>query len=204
MLSARFNLITLDPASLGDYVKYIRTDIRPGIERQRGSLGTSLYANGGLGTAVFESFWTTGEMLRASEQTVPPTRREVLRRAAGTLTVERYRVPVFELEDAPRAGAGLRLTRMDLYPGKVEDAVQVYGDTAVPWLADTEGFCSGLLLVDWDTGHALSETVWRDAQALAASRSTAAEVRAETVASTGWEIRAVEEYSLVSSSARKA
>jgi hypothetical protein len=50
----------------------------------------------------------------------------------------------------------------------------------------------------------ISESIWRNPQALAASRSAAATVRVEMVASTGCVIRAVDEYGLVFSSARKA
>ena len=75
---------------------------------------------------------------------------------------------------------------------RVEDAVAGYGDTAVPWLAETAGFCGALLLVDWNSGHSISETIWDSPKTLAASRSVAARVRVETVKSTGCVIRALE------------
>jgi hypothetical protein len=120
------------------------------------------------------------------------------------VSVERYAVFVYEQEALLINGAGLRLTRMDLDPSGVEDAAEAYGDTAVPRLADGDGFYAALLLIDRQTGHSISETVWRDREALAAGRRTAAAVRVDTVASTGCVVRAVEEYILVSSSARKA
>ena len=73
---------------------------------------------------------------------------------------------------------------MDIEPSRIEDAIEAYGDTAVPWLADNAGFCSALLLVDERTGHAISETVWQNVEALAASRSVAAAIRVETVEAT--------------------
>lgn len=82
--------------------------------------------------------------------------------------------------------------------------METYGDTAVPRLAETEGFCGALLLIDWSTGRAVSETIWLNDKALAASRSAAAAIRVETVTSTGCVIRAIEEYGLVFSSARPA
>jgi heme-degrading monooxygenase HmoA len=200
----RFNLITADPQKLGDSIKFIEAEVRPQVDSQPGSLGTALYTNPEPGLAILESFWASDDAMRASEHHLGPTRRTAMERVAGTVSVERYQVPVFELEAPVRGGAGLRLTRMDFEPAAVEDAVEAYGDTAVPWLADTEGFCSTLLLVDDRTGHAISETLWRNSEALAATRSVAAAVRAETVAATGCVIRAVEEYGLVSTSARKA
>ena len=200
----RFNLITADPLKLADSVKFIQAEVRPQVEIQPGSLGTALYTSPERGLAILESYWASGEAMSASEHRVSPARREAVQRAAGTVSVERYQVPVFELEAPVRGGAGLRLTRMDFQPAAVEDAVEAYGDTTVPWLAETDGFCSTLLLVDEHTGHAISEAVWENQDVLAATRSVAAAVRVETVASTGCAIRAVEEYGLVATSARKA
>jgi hypothetical protein len=200
----RFNLITADPQKLGDSIKFIESEVRPQVDSQPGSLGTTLYSNPEAGLAILESLWASDDAMGASEHHLGPTRRAAVERAAGTVCVERYQVPVFELEAPVRGGAGLRLTRMDYEPAAVEDAVEAYGDTAVPWLADTKGFCRTLLLVDESTGHAISETLWRNKEALAATRSVDAAVRAETVASTGCVIRGVEEYGLVASSARRA
>jgi hypothetical protein len=46
-------------------------------------------------------------------------------------------------------GAALRLTRMDIQPSGVADAVEAYGDTAVPGLAETEG---SAVRCCWSTG----------------------------------------------------
>lgn len=204
MLHVRFNFITADPARLADSIKFIESEVRPQVDGQPGSLGTALYTDPGPGLAILESYWVSGDAMEASERAVMPNRRETIKRVAGTVSVERYEVPVYELEAPARRGAGLRLTRMDVEPSQVEDAVEGYGDTAVPWLAETEGFCSTLLLVDPRTGHAISETVWRDKEALVDSRSVSAAVRVDTVSATGCVIRAVEEYDLVSTTARKA
>jgi hypothetical protein len=204
MLHVRFNFLTADPLRLGDSVKFIESEVRPQVDSQPGSLGTSLYTDPDAGLAILESFWASDDAMHASEHTVSSSRREAVKRAAGTVSVERYEVPVFELEAPVRSGASMRLTRMDVEPSQVEDAVEVYGDTAVPWLAETRGFCSTLLLVDPQTGHTISETLWRDEATLAETRSLAAAVRVDTVSATGCVIRAVEEYGLVSTSARKA
>jgi heme-degrading monooxygenase HmoA len=198
------NLITADPLHLSDSVKFIETDVRPAVENELGNLGMSLYTNPELGVAVLTSFWVSRDALRHSEEVARPRRREAIKRAAGTVSVERYRVPVFERKASPGTGTALRLTRMDVEPSRVEDVVEVYGDTVVPWLADAEGFRSSLLLVDRNTGHSVSETMWRTPKALAASRSLAAAVRVAAVTASDCVIRAVEEYSLVFDSSRKA
>ncbi len=203
MLQARFNLITADPLRMGDLVKFVEAEVRPVVESAPGSLGLSFYANPEVGVAVLESFWASREALAESEQMVSPARHEAVQRATGTVSVERYRVPVFEREAPLAAGAGLRLTRMDIEPSAVEDAVESYGDTVIPQVAETEGFCAALLLVHHSTGHSISETIWRTPETLAASRSPAAEIRVDMAASTGGVIRAVEEHGLIFSTARK-
>lgn len=203
MLHVRHNLITADPVLLGDSVKFIENEVRPVIENQPGSLGISLQTNPELGVAILESFWVSGDALRASERVAAPHRAAAVRRATGTVTVERYAVPVFEREAPLRRGEGVRLTRMDVPPSAVEDAVEAFGDTVVPWLADTDGFCSAVFSIDRTTGHSVTETGWQDLGALSASRRAAAAVRVETVLATDGAIRAVEEYQLVFSSARK-
>ena len=164
----------------------------------------SLHANPERGVAIAESFWASHNALRDSERTAGPIRSELTRRAKGTVTVERYSVPVFEREAPVRGGEGARLTRIDVQPKAVDDIVEAFGDTAVPSLAVTAGFCSALLFADRASGHLISETVWRDPQALAASRSTCAAIRADAVEATKCVIRTVEEYILVFSTVRKA
>jgi len=203
VLHVRLNLITADPLVLGESIKYAEGEVRPVVESQPGSLGLSLLASSKLGVAILESFWASEDALRDSEPAEAPARSEMVRRARGTVAVERYRIPVFEREAPLRGGEGVRLTRMEVEPSAMDDAIEVYGDTAVPLLAETAGFHSALLFADRASGHLISETVWRDPQALAASRSAAAVVRAEAVSATNCVIRAVEEYLQVFSSARK-
>jgi hypothetical protein len=202
MIQARVNLITADPDRMAETIGYIKTSVRPAIESLDGSLGLSLYANGEIGVAVLESFWASREALIHSEQLAAPRRTDVVRRAVGTVCVERYGVPVYEREAPLDTAAGLRLTRMDVDTTRIEDAVECFGAIVVPRLADAGGFCGALLLVDRDAGRSISETLWDSRKALAASRGEAAAARVETVRSTSALIRAVEEYDLVFSTAR--
>src|ERR1700742_3198702 len=128
----------------------IKTSVRPAVESMDGSLGLSLYANPEIGVAVLESFWESRKALIHSEQMAAPRRTDVVHRAVGTVSVERYRVPVYEREAPLDTAVGLRLTRMDVDTGRIKDAVECFSATVVPRLADASGFCGALLLVDQD------------------------------------------------------
>jgi hypothetical protein len=207
VLHVEVSRITGDPLRLGDAISYIASEVRPAVERQHGTLGTSLLIDPEAGAAGFESFWASDGALVESEDVIAASLREAGQRAGGTVTRERYEVLVFEREAPLRAGQGVRVTRMNAGPSKrskIEDAVTWYGDTAVPWLADTSGFCAALLYADWVSGRLISETVWRDPHALATSRSTATAVEAAAAEAANGVIGAAEEYRLAFSSARPA
>lgn len=121
------------------------------------------------------------------------------------MTHERYAVLVFEHEAPLRGGQGVQVTPMTVEPSMLsstEDAIAWYGDTAAPRLADTSGFCAALLYADRASGRLISETVWHDPHALAASRSTATADEAAAAQALNGVVGASGEYRLVFSSAR--
>jgi heme-degrading monooxygenase HmoA len=203
VLHVRLNVITTDHLAADQWIQYIESEVRPAVESQPGSLGLSLLASSEPGAAVLESFWASHDALRASEQAAAALRDELARRAGGQMPVEEYRVAVFEREAQPSGGEAARLTRIEVTRSAVDDVIETFGDTAVPWLAEASGFCGALLFADRASGHLISETLWRDAQARAASPSTAEVIRAEVLESAHCVIRAVEDYALVFSSVRR-
>jgi len=199
MMHVRFSLITADPPVLAGCVGYLQDEARPVVESQHGSLGLALLEEPGV--VIFESFWATHEALWLSEETEAVFRGELARRVERPLKAEDYQVAVFEREGPP--GEAVRLTRMEVKPAGVADVVDVYGDTAVPWLAGTPGFRETLLFADPAGGQLISQTGWRDPAARAASPSVAEMIRSEVLADDDCQIGAVEDYRLVFDSARK-
>ena len=140
--------------------------------------------------------------MTASEQAVQVSRKEVAERLLGTATVEHYEVPVFVRRSRPQAGAGVRITRLDCAPANIDAAVEEFRNTAVPGIMDMSGLCSAQMMADRTTGRCMVATTWDDMNALAASRSGTARLRASMAAVTHLQVRSVEEYKLVFSSVR--
>jgi hypothetical protein len=203
LLHARLDLITADPPALGGCITYIESEIRPATESQPGSLGLSLLASPESGAAVLESFWVSDHALAASEQAAAHVRSELARRAGGSVICQQYQVPIFEGEVYLDGGEEVRLTQIEVKPSAVVDVIEVFADSAIPQLAEISGFRSALLFADPGSGHLISESAWRDGQARAASPSVAAVIQADLLAAANCLIRAVDDYSLVFSSARK-
>jgi hypothetical protein len=191
------NLLTADPVRLVEAIRYLEHKARPLLEELPGSRGMSVSENTELGVAVVEMFWLSHDAMREHEKTVAPTREEAARLNGGTVSAERLVVASFTRVKRPQPGAGVRLTRMETDAKRIDEVVAGYEDTALPWLTETPGLVASLLFIERSTGRSVSETQCEDSAALAASRSAAAAIRADTVAATGSAIRAVEEYSLV-------
>ncbi|MCW2687114.1 MAG: hypothetical protein JWR37_2004 [Mycobacterium sp.] len=201
-MHVRFTLITLDPERIDDAVAYLESDGRSRVESDAGNRGMSLQVSPDLAVAVVESFWVSHDAMRESEHLEAEVRDKVTHLGLGTAAVERFRLASVSKIAREQAGAGVRLTWFEADPASLDAAIAGYEDTAVPWLTETDGFVSTTLLVDRRSGRQVSQTVWRDLDALAKSRSAAAAIRVDAVAATNSTVVGLDEYGLLFRSTR--
>jgi steroid delta-isomerase-like uncharacterized protein len=202
IMHARMNMLAGDPAQLGDAIRYLQGTVRPHVEAQHGNRGLACLANADLGTCVVASYWDSLDAMTSSEQAVQVSRKEVVERLQGTVTIEHYEVPVFVRRSRPREGAGVRVTRLDCAPMGIDSAIEELRNTGVPGLLDMPGLCSAQMMADRTTGRCIVITAWDDMAALAASRQGTARLRANVAAITHMQVRGVEEYRLIFSTVR--
>ncbi len=196
-MHVRYTLITADPERIDDAIAYLASDGRSLLESEPGEKGMSLQVSPDLAVAVLESFWVSHDAMRESERVEAGVRDEAIRLALGTASVERFTRASVTRVGREEGGAGVRHTVYQTNPAALDDAIAGYEDTAVPWLTETDGFVSAALLVDRRSGRQLSQTIWRDIDALVKSRSPAAAFRADAVAATNSSVVALDEYGLV-------
>src|ERR1700761_1508755 len=201
-MHVQVSLITAEPQILAGCVRYLEDEVGPALETRPGSLGLSLLVAQEGDVAIVESFWATYDDFGLSAEFTAEVRRELARRVKRTVTAENYEVPVFEQRAPLRSGDAVRLTWVEAKLPGVLDVTEVYGNTAVPRLAESPGFRDALLFASPARGHLISHTVWRDPAARAAGPNVAGIIRSGVLAEAGCEIRAIEDYSLVFSSAR--
>ncbi|MCW2654122.1 MAG: hypothetical protein JWR32_5098 [Mycobacterium sp.] len=201
-MHVRFTLLTLDPERVDDAVAYLESDGRTRLESHPGNRGMSLQVASDLAVAVIESFWVSHDAMRESEHLEAPVRDKAIHLGLGTASAQHYRLATVSKIAREQAGAGVRVTRFETNPAALDTAIAGYEDTAVPWLTETDGFVSTTLLVDQRTGRQISQTIWRDIDALAKSRSAAAAIRVDAVAATESTVVALDEYVLAFRSAR--
>jgi hypothetical protein len=194
MEHSRVNLMTLDPLRVGDVVRYLENKVAPALQEEPGYMDMTIMVNPELAVLVAESFWVSGDAMRSTERVEDPLRKEASRLGMATVSVERHELASTTRIHRAQPGAGGRLTRIDFDPKRVDEAIAAYEDTTIPWLTETNGFCSGLLLVHRTSGRAIWEEIWREETALISSRSPSASIRRDAMLATDGEIRALEEF----------
>jgi heme-degrading monooxygenase HmoA/predicted ester cyclase len=202
VMYVRMNMMAGDPARLGDATSYIERS-RADVEGHPGNRGVACLTRADLGICVVASYWDSEDAMTASEQAVQVLRKEMTEQIRGTVTVEHYEVPVFVRRRRPQAGAGVRITRLEVNPANLNAAIDEFRNSAVPQLMDMPGLCSAQLLADRTSGRCMVVGAWENMESLAASRSNVATLRADQAAISHLTIRSVEEYSLLFSSVRE-
>ena len=202
-MHVRMNMLAGDPARLDEATRYMEGTVRPHVEALHGNRGLACLTNADLGSCVVASYWDTHDAMTASEQAVEVSRKEVTQLLGGTVAVEHYEVPVFVRRSRPQAGAGVRLARFECPPGSLDTLIEEFRNSGVPALMDIPGLCSAHMMTDRATGRCIAITAWEDQEAMAASRSATAGLRADAVARTNAQFRSVEEYKLMFSSVRE-
>ena len=202
-MHVRMNIMAGDPARVDEATRYLQETARPGVEAQHGNRGLACLTNADLGLCIVASYWDTVDAMDASEQAVQVSRKEMTELIGGTVTVEHYEVPIFVRRSRPQQGACTRLTHIDAAAADIDGLIEQFRNTGVPTAMDMPGLCSVQLMVDRAARRGIVATAWEDAQAMAASRSQAAKLRASQTAVMHTEVRSVEEYKLVFSSVRE-
>jgi quinol monooxygenase YgiN len=194
----RISSITGDPAKLGEGIKHIEEVSRPAVEATPGNKGFAVFADEKAGTVLAASYWDTKKALDDSYGSLTSTRQSAAARTGGSVSSESYEVAVAMRNSWPKSGAVIRLVRLEIDPADMDSGIELYRSHSLPTLQEADGLCSAQLLADRAVGKLLGVTAWADPGAAEASRAVGEKVRAEAVAKTSMTVKAIEEYSLVS------
>jgi hypothetical protein len=175
---ARTTTIQADLAKIDDGIAFVRDQVTPAITAIEGCAGISMLVDRASGRCIATSSWESEEALRASEDMVRPL-RDGAEQAMGTDTgtVDIWEVAVVHRDHAMPDGACARVTWMSGDPDSAERATDLFRMVILPRVQDNEGFCSASLLINRDTGRAVSTVTYETSEQLEASRAAAMEIR---------------------------
>jgi hypothetical protein len=141
---------------------YLREEVLPILESQRGFRGVAAFADGIGNLVTVLSLWETEADRSASDSALGKTRNIALKLAgAAGFEVENFE-EVFRVSAQPPLSPGrvLNVVRLRMLPVFMLEDIWWFNESIVPMITSQEGFCAMSNMVDWGTGCALSGSVF--------------------------------------------
>ena len=175
---ARTTTVQADPSRIDDGIANVRDEVTPVITGIDGCVGMSMLADRASGRCIATSSWESEAALRESADRVRPLRdgaEQAL--GASTSTVDTWEVAVVHRDHAMPDGACARVTWLSGMADNADRAADVFRMAVLPKVQDLDGFCSASLLINRETGRAVSTVTFERREQVEASRDAATGIR---------------------------
>lgn len=196
-MHARANILSADPAKLDDGINFVRDQVMPALEPLAGYRGLTLSADRESGAGSLVTFWDGLESLRASESAVASLRTEAADRFGGTVTPQVAEVAEQHMRETPSPGMWVRVTALEMDSSDIPKSLDAFRSSTVPGLEAMDGFCGATLNIDVDQRAVVAVTVWRDREAVEASRERASGLRQEVADKAHGTVSSVQEAEII-------
>jgi quinol monooxygenase YgiN len=178
------------PGKVESSIRFIQTEAGPLVGATEGCRGMSYLVDHESGQCIATSSWTSQAAMLAGGAGLRELRERGRDILGGSMQVDEWEIAVMHRS---HHGASCRVTWMQ---GDLNVITDTFRLAVLPSLAQTTGFCSASLLVNRDDGLACATTGWETRAAMAASRTTADELRARTATDADGIIVDVHEFDL--------
>lgn len=168
--------ITADPAEVGSALDTITKAVPGMFADQSGFQGFGLFADRTLGKIITGSWWESEQALKDSDDKLRERRMEMLEPLISTLAMANLEAVAYS-RPASASSGGFRLQRMMFDPAQADRLKETFQETGLPRFQAIDGFQGASLLMDRTHGMASVGVIYRDMDALAASRGAQAEIR---------------------------
>ncbi|WP_089104059.1 hypothetical protein [Streptomyces hyaluromycini] len=189
--------VTGDPAKLEAAIRGLNSEGRELLEERPEYRGADVLVDRDLGKLLAVSWWGSEGARRNSDQVMRERRGPMLEPFAGTVAVENYEAAVFRSVQLPRAGGGMRYTRVEFDPADTDLFAETFRSSAVPRLEALPGFARCAVLVDRERGRGMVGSIFVDRASMAASRAGQAEARRADAAKAHVTVVGLEEFEVV-------
>ncbi|HET9725180.1 MAG TPA: hypothetical protein VFR44_15250 [Actinomycetota bacterium] len=194
---ARSTTVQAQPDSIDAGVAYFRDEVMPALQGIEGFVGCSMIVDRESGLCIVTANYSSPETRAASGATVMPLRdRAAAVLNASSVEVDEWEIAVLHRDHHAPEGACVRATWTRIDPAAAERGIGLWKMGALPATEQVEGFCSGSLMVNRETGVSVSTMTYDSRAALEASRSQADTIRAGVVKELGAEVLDVREFEL--------
>jgi hypothetical protein len=168
----------------------------PAAMAMDGCIGLSMICDRDSGRCITTTAWSTAEEMSSSEQMVQPMREKGAEMFGAEPSVNRWEIAVLHRHAMSGEGACVRCTWLSMDPAGAQHAIDTYRMAALPAMEDMDGMCSASLMVDRDSGRAVSSVTFASRDALVASRSAAETLRTRIADEVGATVTDIGEFEL--------
>jgi heme-degrading monooxygenase HmoA len=193
---ARSTTIMARPASIDAGIAEVRDNVMPQIQEMEGCVGLSMLVDRGSGRCITTSAWQSEDAMRAADEALQPVRERVGEILGGSPQVEEWEIAVLHRDHRSGEGACVRATWVRVDPADMDRAIDVYKLASLPRAEELAGFCSASLLVDRNSGRAVSSVTYDSFDAMERNRDAAAAMRSAASKDAGAEVLDTGEFEL--------
>ena len=168
--------ITTDPADVDRATEAIAKAVPGMLYDQEGYQGFGMFADHTVGKILTGSWWDSEQAMRHSDDLLRERRTAMLAPLACTVATMSMEAVAYT-RPASASSGGFRLQRMVFDPAQADLLVATFNEMGLPQLKELEGFQGASLLMDRQRGMASVGVIFRDMDALAATRGDQAAIR---------------------------
>lgn len=194
---ARSTTVQGQPDSIDAGVAYFRDEVMPALQDIEGFVGCSMIVDRESGLCIVTANYSSPEARAASAATVMPLRdRAAAVLNASSVEVDEWEIAVLHRDHHAPEGACVRATWSRIDPTQAERGIDFWKLGILPKAEQMEGFCSGSLMVNRETGMAVGTITFDSRAAMEATREKAAQLRSGATQEINVEILDVREFEL--------
>lgn len=177
-------------------IRYVQEEVMPAIMAMDGCIGLSMLVDGETGRCIATSAWSDEQAMLAADAALRPMREQAGMILGSDPQVDEWEIAVVHRDHQTSDTTCVRCTWLRTEPGRVEDAIERFRAEVLPTAEDMSGFCSASLMVNRQTGRAVSSVTWDSREAMEGSRETAGKLRTRVAEASGAQIEDVAEFQL--------
>lgn len=193
---ARSSTIHAHPSFIDEGITHVRDVVMPTLAGMAGCVGMSMLIDRDGGRCIVTSSWLDEDALRASEASADDLRDHATAIFHATAEVSRWEIAALRRDHRSDRRAAVRATWLRCDPAQLDRLIDTYKLALMPRVEDLDGFCSTSLMIDPDSGRAVSSVSFDDRAAMIATRGTERAIWAGAVTDTGVEVLEVAEFDL--------
>lgn len=195
-MHARSTTLRGRPSEVDSVIRYVTEEVMPAITAMDGCLGLSLLVDRGSGRCIATSAWSDDKSMHAADEALRPMREEAGRVLGADPSVDEWEIALLHRDHRTSESTSVRCTWLRTDPARIDEAVELFRSEVLPVAESMDGFCSASLLVDRESGRAVSSVTWDSREAMEATRETATKLRAKVAERAGAEIEDVAEFEM--------